>query len=72
MSPHYQITFWFYEYTKLYIFLLLHLFTHKEGHMTPVTIGYKTIDNFHEKCILQNWFRKVSSHILSFMVYSLK
>ncbi len=54
------------------VFYFLHLFTHKEGHMTPVTIGYKTIDNFHEKCILQNWFSKVSSHILSFMVYSLK
>ncbi len=31
--------------------LFVHLFTHKEGQMTPVTIGYKNIDNFYEKCI---------------------
>ncbi len=49
----------------------VHLFTHNEGQMTPVTIGYNTIDNFHEKCILQNGFSKVSNHILSIMVYSL-
>ncbi len=29
--------------------------------MTQVTIGYKTIDNFHEKDFLQNSFSKVSN-----------
>ncbi len=38
--------------------------------MTPVTIGFKTIDNFHEKCILQNGFSTVSNHILSIMTLS--
>ncbi len=52
-------------------FFLVHLFTRKEGQMIPVTIGYNTIDNFHEKLILQNGFCKVSNHILSIMVYSL-
>ncbi len=47
------------------------LFTHKEGQMTPVTIGYKTIDSFNEKCIWRNGFSKVSNHIVSTMVYSL-
>ncbi len=39
--------------------------------MTLVAIGYKTIDNFHEKDILQNSFSKVSNYILSIIVYSL-
>ncbi len=46
----------------------VHLFSHKEGQKTPVTIGYKTIDNFHEKCISKNGFSKVSNHILSIML----
>ncbi len=41
----------------------VHLFTHKEVQMTLMTIGYKTIDNFNESCILQNGFSKVSNHI---------
>ncbi len=45
--------------------MCVHLFTHKEGQVKPVTIGYKTIDNFHEKIILQNGFRKVSNQIVS-------
>ncbi len=49
----------------------VHLFTHKEGQMTLMTIGYKTIDNFNESCILQNGFSKVSNHIFSIVVYSL-
>ncbi len=52
-------------------FLCVYLFPRKEGQMIPVTIGYKTIDNFHEKCILQNIFSKLSIHILSIVVYSL-
>ncbi len=51
-------------------FFFVHLFTHKEDQMTPVAIGYKTIDNFHEKAFA-NGFSKVSNHILSIMVYSL-
>ncbi len=47
-----------------------HLFTHKEVQMTPVTIGYKTIDSFNEKCIWRNGFSKVSNHILSTMGYT--
>ncbi len=46
----------------------MYLFTCKEDQMTPVAIGYKTIDNFHEKW---NHMKKVSIHILSIMVYSL-
>ncbi len=34
---------------KWQVFFYVYLFTCKEGQMTPVTIGYKTIDNFHEK-----------------------
>ncbi len=49
----------------------VHLFTHKEGQMTLMTIGYKTIDNFNESCILQDGFSKVSNHIFSIVVYSL-
>ncbi len=30
-----------------FLFLCI-LFTHKEVQMTPVTIGYKNIDSFHE------------------------
>ncbi len=48
----------------------VHLFTHTEGQMTPVTIGFKTIDNFHEKLIWQNGFSTVSNHILSIMTLS--
>ncbi len=54
---------------KWQVFLFcVYLFTHKDGQMTPVAIGYKTIDNFHEKW---NHMKKVSIHILSIMVYSL-
>ncbi len=50
---------WLHIWRGLSLFFFVHLFTHKKGQMTPVTIGYKTIDNVHEKCILQNGFSKV-------------
>ncbi len=42
-----------------FLCVFVHLFPLKEGRMTPEAIGYNTIDNFHETCLLQNGFSKV-------------